>query len=195
MNQISFSLLLIYSSLTMNLVLQCGLGLKGIAESKSVFNLQAVVKSILIFVSIILLWFFFVKIVFSLVSGIFVYVLLFPVSAIVYDGIEYLVFKYLLRRNREEETFISFPGGTAAVAVFICINLAGGFLEALILAFGFSSGILIINLIIREIRKRAAFETIPLFLRGKPLVLIAMGMLSLIFTAASYLFFRMISAG
>jgi len=195
MNQIPLILLFICSCFTMNLVLQCGLGLKGIVESRSSFNLPAFIKLVLIFSSIILLWFFFSKIVFSLVSGMFVYVILFPVSAIVYDALEYLIFTYLLKRGREEETFISFPGGITAAAVFICMNMASGFWDVLILSFGFSFGIFIINLVIREIRKRAALEAVPVFLRGKPLVLIAMGLLSLVFTAASFLFFRMISAG
>jgi len=195
MNQIPPILLLICSCFTMNLILQCGLGLRGIVESKTSFDLPAFVKLSLVFSSIILLWLFFSKIIFSLFSGLFIYVILFPVSAIVYDGLEYLIFTYLLKIGREEETFVSFPSGATAVAVFICINLASGFLDVLILAFGFSFGIFIINLIVREIRKRAAFEAVPVFLRGKPLVLIAMGLLSLIFTAASILFFRMIGAG
>jgi len=195
MNHIPLILLFVYSCFTMNLVLQCGLGLRGIAESKSAMNVQAFAKLGLVFLTVILIWFFFSNVIFSLFSGIFIYVLLFPVSAIVYDGLEYLTFQYLLKRSREEETFISFPGCITAVAVFICINMANGFLDVLILSFGFTSGIFIISLITREIRKRAALEAVPVFLRGKPLVLIAMGMLSLIFTAASYLFFRMISAG
>ncbi|MCL2210467.1 MAG: hypothetical protein FWB95_00920 [Treponema sp.] len=195
MIQISFYLLLIYSSLTMNLVLQCGLGLKGIAESKNSLNMPAFIKLGLVFSSIILIWLFFTKIVISLFSGLYIYVILFPVSVIVYDCFEYLIFKYVIKRDREEETFVTSPGRTTAVAVFICMNMASGFFDVLVLAFGFSSGVFIINLIIREIRKRAALEAVPVFLRGKPLVLIAMGMLSLIFTAASLLFFRMIGAG
>jgi len=63
------------------------------------------------------------------------------------------------------------------------------------MAFGFTAGIFLVYLIIIEIRRRAALEAVPFFLRGKPLVLIAMGLLSLVFSAASLLFFRMISAG
>ncbi|WP_461256224.1 hypothetical protein [Treponema sp. R80B11-R83G3] len=69
----------------MNILLQCGLGIKGAVESKSNFNIAAFIKLALIFSSIIFLWLFFSKVLFSLFSGIFVYVILFPVSAIVYD--------------------------------------------------------------------------------------------------------------
>ncbi|MCL2196004.1 MAG: hypothetical protein FWB77_00140 [Treponema sp.] len=195
MSQTPLLLLLICSSFTMNLILQCGLGLKGIVESKSSLNVPSFVKLGLVFSTIILLWLFFSKIIFSLFYGLFIYVILFPISAIVYDGLEFLIFNYLLKRDREEETFVSFPSGVTAAAVFICINMASGLTDVLVLSFGFTFGIFAVNLIMREIRKRAALEAVPLFLRGKPLVLIAMGLLSLIFTAASYLFFRMIGAG
>jgi electron transport complex protein RnfA len=187
--------LLIYSGFTMNIVLQCGLGIKGIVESKSYLNKSSFIKLGIIFSSIILLWLFLSKFILSITSGIFIYVLLFPVSAVVYDGFEYLIFNHLYKNNKETETFISSPNGITAAAVFICINIANNITEVLILSFGFTSGIFFIFLIIREIRRRAALEAVPVFLRGKPLLLIAMGMLSLIFTAASLLFFRMINAG
>jgi electron transport complex protein RnfA len=187
--------LLIYSVFTVNIVLQCGLGIKGIVESKSYINKSTFIKLGLIFLSIILLWLFFCKIVFSINSGIFIYVLIIPVSALTYDGFEYLIFNYLFKDEKETETFISFPNGITAAAVFVCVNIANNIVEVLILSFGFTSGIFFVYLIIREIRKRAALEAVPVFLRGKPLVLVAMGMLSLVFTAASLLFFRMIKAG
>jgi len=37
-------------------------------------------------------------------------------------------------------------------------------------------------------------EAVPIFLRGKPLVLISMGMLSLVFSVGALLVFRMIGA-
>jgi electron transport complex protein RnfA len=177
----------------MNIVLQCGLGIKGIVESKSTFNIPVFIKLGLIFSSIILLWLFFSKIIFSLISGVFLYVLLFPVSAILYNALEFLIFNFLYKK--ETETFINFPDGITAAAVFLCMIIANNITEVVILSFGFTFGIFIVNLIVSEIRRRAALEAVPVFMRGKPLVLIAMGMLSLIFTAASLLFFRMISAG
>ena len=190
-----FLLLLIFSGFTMNIVLQCALGIKGIAESKIPVNRLTLIKSGLIFISIIFLWFFFSRVISSVISGIFIYVLLFPVSAIVYDSLEFFVFRFLLKKDTQDESIINFPGGITAAAVFISINIAGSFLETVILSFGFTSGIFLVNLIIREIRKRAALEAVPVFMRGKPLVLTAMGLLSLIFTTASLLIFRMIDAG
>jgi len=198
MIRIPFLLLVIFSVFNMNLMLQCALGLNGAVSSKNHDKVLALIRLSVIFVSVILLWFVFSRIIFLMISWIFVYVLLFPVSYIVFDGLEFLFLRYMLKKDIDDkcftdECFISFPGGITAVAVFICINIANGFLEVLILSFGFTAGILLVSLIIIEIRKRAALEGVPLFLRGKPLVLISMGMLSLVFSIGSLLLLRMIN--
>ncbi|MCL2266141.1 MAG: hypothetical protein FWC17_00055 [Treponema sp.] len=188
-------LLLIYSCFAINLVLQCALGLKGITESKAQFNRSAFAKLLLIFTAVIFTWFLFSRILFSLVHGIYIYVLLFPVSMIVYDSAEYFVFRYIVKKDAGSESIFTFPGGITAAASFICLNVANTFFEVFIMSFGFVSGIFLVNLVIREIRSRAALESVPFFLRGKPLVLVSMGILSLILLTASVLVFRMIDAG
>jgi len=184
-------LLLICSGFSMNLVLQCGLGIKNAAESKAPLGISSLIKTGIIFFSIVFLWVFFSRIVSSIIPGIFIYVLLFPVSSIFYDAIEYLVFRYLYKKESKDECFVSFPGGITAVSVFICINMAINFFEAVVLSFGFTAGIILVYVIVREVRRRAALEVVPRFLRGKPLVLITMGMLSLVFSIVSILLFRM----
>jgi len=192
MSGIMFLSFLIYSSITMNLILQCGIGIRGAAESKNPIDLSTFVKSAIIFVTVILLWFFFSRMVISIVSGIFIYVLLFPVASIVYSGFEYFIFRYLLKKDPKEEGIICFPCGITVVIAFICINIAKNFSQAFVLSLGFSTGIFLVNLIVREIRKRAALEAVPVFMRGKPLVLVTMGLLSLVFSTASLLLFRVI---
>jgi len=187
-------LLLICSGFSMNIVLQCGLGIKGAAESKNPPGLSTLIRTGMIFFSVIVLWFFFSRIVYPIIPSVFIYVLLFPVSSIVYEALEYLIFQYLYKGNSNGECIVSFPGGITAVCVFICINLADNFLEAAVLSFGFTAGIFLVYLIIREVRKRADLEAVPHFLRGKPLVLITMGMLSLVFSLVSILLFRMATA-
>ena len=197
MIRIPFLLLVIFSVFNMNLMLQCALGLNGAVSSKNHDKILALIKLSVIFVSVILLWFVFSRIIFSIFSWISIYVLLFPVSYIVYDGLEFLLFRYIIKKENKKENedkcFISFPGGITAVAVFICLNIANVFLEVLILSFGFTAGILLVSLIIIEIRKRAALEEVPRFLRGNSLVLISMGMLSLVFSVGSLLLLRMIN--
>ena len=195
MNGIPLLLLFIYSGFTVNLVLQCALGIKGVVETKTTFNKFTLIKLGLMFFSVTILWFLFSRLFYSVVSGIFIYVVLFPVSAIAYDGLEFLVFRYVIKKDAKSESIVNFPGSLTAVAVFICINIAGGILEAAVMSFGFIFGIFLVNFIIMEIRRRAALEAVPLFMRGKPLVLVVMGLLSMAFTTASLLFFRMIGAG
>jgi electron transport complex protein RnfA len=194
MNGVPLLLLFIYSGFTINIVLQCAIGIKGVAESRKAIDLESIIKTVIIFFTVNLMWFFFSMVIYPLIPGISVYILLFPVSALVYSYLEYIIFRYLLKKEAENESIISFPGGFTAAAVFICINISNNITETLLLSFGFTSGIFLVNFIIMEIRRRAALEAIPEFLRGKPLVLIAMGLLSLIFTTASLLIFRMISA-
>jgi electron transport complex protein RnfA len=194
MNDIPLVLLIIFSAFSMNLVLQCALGIRGAAEAVNYFRVSTFIKLGIIFSSVILLWVVFSKIISSVISGIFIYVLLFPVSLMAYEGFEFLIFRRALKKDPEKGNAISFPGGITAAAVFICLTIADSFLEAAALSFGFAAGILLVFLIIGEIRRRAALEAVPYYLRGKPLVLISMGMLSLIFSTASLLLFRMIGA-
>ena len=192
MNGIPLLLLFIYSGFTLNLVLQCALGIKGTIESKNLLKASTFIKLGIIFLSCILLWLFFSSIISFFNMGIFLYIILFPVSFLVCEGLEFLLFRYVIKQDSDSDSFVNFPGGITAVSVFLCMTLANNILEVIILSFGFVFGIFIVNLIVREIRRRAALEAVPHFLRGKPLVLITMGMLSLIFTTASLLLFRMI---
>jgi len=199
MSSISLLHLFIYSGFTINLLLQCGLGIKGAVEAEipqegKGFPLDKIslIKSCIVFFTIILLWFLFSKVIYNIIHGVFIYILLFPVSILLYEGIEYLIIHIILKKKKEDDRYTNFNGGITAIAVFLCINLSNYFMETFILSFGFTFGLFLINLIIREIKKRASLETVPLFLRGKPLVLITMGLLSLVFTTASLLLFRMI---
>jgi electron transport complex protein RnfA len=194
MNEIPLILLIIFSAFTMNLTLQCALGLKGIASSKNNDMFLTLIRLSLIFLVIIILWIIFYRIIFSISSGILSFILLFPISFIIYEMLEYLLYRYILKKDiKNDENYISFPGGITAVAVFICLNISKSFIETFLLSFGFSAGIFIVLLIVKEIRKRAALENVPYFLRGKPLVLITMGILSLVFSVTSLIFIKMIN--
>ena len=194
MNNIPLVIFIIISAFSMNLTLQCALGIKGEIESFNCRKTPTIRKLCLIFFSVIFIWFLFSKIIFSIITGIFAYIIIFPVSFLLYELFEYLFFGYLIKRNmNDKESFINFPGGITAAAAFICINITGNFLEVLVLSFGFTGGIMLVIFIIVEIRKRAAFESVPVFLRGKPLVLISMSLLSLVFSTASLIILRMIN--
>jgi electron transport complex protein RnfA len=173
-------------------MLQFGLGVSNTASSKKMSTELALIQTGIIFASVILLWVVFAKIISSGLSGIYVYVLLFPASSLVYDGLEFLTFRCLLKREKEGESPVSFSGGITAVAAFLSLTAATGFIEAAALSFGFASGVLLAFFILGEIRQRASLEAVPRFLRGKPLTLISMGLLSIVFSRVSLLLFSMI---
>lgn len=192
MSRIPLVMFIIFSGLSMNLVLQCALGIVSASSSKVLSKKAALIQLGIIFIGIILLWVIFSKIIFIIFSGIFAYVLLFPISSIVYKCLEFLTFRYLIKKETDDILPIDFSGGITATALFISLNIAGSFIEAAALSFGFTAGILLAFLILGEIRLRAALEAVPRFLRGKPLTVISMGLLSLIFSGVSLLLFRMI---
>jgi electron transport complex protein RnfA len=184
---VQLAALAVFSSLAMNLLLQCGLGMRDAAweENKQLVFLQAA----LVFVSVFLLWAIFSYILFL---GFFAYLLLFPLSALVYAGLERLLFQVILKRKTAGVRAAGFSDGVCAAALFLTLHLASGFYEALILALGFAFGVLFSRLILVEIRRRSRMEAVPRFLRGSPLMLIAIGLLSLIFSSAALIFYRAI---
>ena len=195
MNAIPLALFVIFSGLSMNLVLQCGLGIRGVISKSRRNTGSAFEKLVIVFISILLLWVFFAKIISVFSAGVFIYVLIFPFGSVVYDGFEYLACHFILKKEVEKDCHISFCGGITAAALFICLNIANSFLEAAALSFGFVSGIFLSFMILVQIRRRAALESVPRFLRGNPLLLISMWLLSLVFTTAALVLFRMIGTG
>ena len=85
-------------------------------------------------------------------------------------------------------------GAPVGAALFIILGLAGSFAQAAMLSFGFAAGAALAVLIVDEIRRRLAMEAVPRRLRGGPLVLITMGLLSLVFTSVAVVFYTVLGA-
>jgi electron transport complex protein RnfA len=180
-----------FASLSINLALHCGLGIRGMIISQSAGMRPPWVKLGILFITTLFLWIIFSYIIFSLPLGFFGYVLLFPLSSLAYFCFEYLIYRFGLKKAVDNDNINCYDGLTAA-ALFITLNIAGGFVEALVLCFAFVLGLLLAFVILGEIRRRSMLEEVPLLLRGTPLSLIAMGLLSLVFASAALLFFRAI---
>jgi electron transport complex protein RnfA len=187
----SLAMFAFFASLSLNLALHCGLGIRGMIISQSAGMKPPFVKLGLLFITVLFLWIIFSYIIFSLPLGFFGYILLFPLSSFAYFSFEYLVYRFALKKAVDSDS-INYCDGMAAAALFITLNIAGGFVEALVLCFGFVLGLLLAFVILGEIRRRSMLEEVPLLLRGTPLSLIAMGLLSLVFASAALLFFRAI---
>jgi electron transport complex protein RnfA len=97
-----------------------------------------------------------------------------------------------LKKEPDAGSSLAFCDGLAGAALFITLNTASGFIEALVLSFGFVLGVLLAFLILGEIRRRSTMEWVPFFLRGNPLMLISLGLLSMIFSSAALVFFRVL---
>jgi electron transport complex protein RnfA len=179
--------LAVFSSLSMNLLLQCGLGMREAVQERE--DPVPLVQIGLVFLSLLLLWPLFSYV---LVLGFVEYLLLFPASALVYAGLERLLFRTILKREIPKSQNCCFCDGLTAAALFLTLHLASGFVEAAVLSLGFALGVLLALLILAEIRRRSRMEAVPRFLRGSPLILISMGLLSLIFSSAALIFFRVL---
>jgi len=177
----------------------------------------------ILFLSCMVLWLLFSGLQSVLFLGFFEYILIFPVCSLFFVAIEYLARRLVFKTNRKGEIvsrnhFISdylfidgsdadqappngamaggAPVGSAPVgaAVFIILGLAGSFAQAAMLSFGFAAGAALAVLIAGEIRRRSAMEAVPDCLRGGPLVLAAMGLLSLVCVSAATVFYAVLGA-
>jgi electron transport complex protein RnfA len=186
-------MLMVLSGLSMNLILQFGLGLRGIALGGNVGKERLLAGTLILFVSIMLLWLIFTFIRSFLFLGHFEYVALFPVSSLVFTSLEYLTNRFIPLNTAERETLPmgdTLSGGAlAGAALFLILNLADGFFEAAFLALGFSLSVALVFVVVGEIRRRAEMEAVPRWLKGGPLALIAMGLLSLIFSSGALMLF------
>jgi len=187
-------MLAVFSGLSMNLILQFGLGLKGIAFDENIGKEKLLAASGILFAAVIVLWLIFTGIRSVLFLGLLEYVVLFPVSSLIFWVFECLVNHFILRRDTEQGVTVLFgdtlTGGIlTGAALFMTLNVADKLYEAFILSLGFSCSAALVVVVVSEIRRRAELEAVPHWLRGGPLALIAMGLLSLVFTSGALMLF------
>jgi electron transport complex protein RnfA len=148
----------------------------------------------LLFLSVLLLWMVFYYILPPLPGDFLAYCLFFPLSSLLCQGLETLGYRLFPKAAGGCRLFSAFTAydGLVPIALFITFNLALGFSDAFILSFFFALGNLAAVLILGEIRRRSALEWVPPRLRGSPLILISMGLLSLIFSSAAGICFKIL---
>jgi electron transport complex protein RnfA len=180
--------LMFFSSLSVNFILQCGLGMAGITRPAA--HKLPLLKTGLGFITVLILWLFFYYILSPLSMGFFGYILFFPVSSLVYCALEFLVFTVLLKNTSDREDSFFLNDGLLGAALFVTYSISSGFLEAFVMICGFSAGMLMTLVIIGEIHRRSEMEAVPKYLRGSPLILISMGLLSLVFSSVSMILYK-----
>jgi Na+-translocating ferredoxin:NAD+ oxidoreductase RnfA subunit len=188
----------ICAALGMNLMIQFGLGLGllaaddggGVEEGNDTRSLPG---ALILFAALFLLWVLFTYVLYPLRTGLYWYLLLYPLSAALMRGLEWVLGRNtrLFPRLKIPD---SFPAGWTELlplGLLISLHLALHPLEALFLSLCFSLGLQFSLVILREIRRRSRFEAIPPFLWGNPLALISLGLLSMICISASIILFNL----
>ena len=202
MNNAWLGMLAVFSGLSMNLIVQFGLAMKEITlagdpgrhDITGIANKKDIVAGLgIFFITVTLLWLGFSFIRSVLPLGLLEYVLLFPASFLVFSALEYLVYCFVIQRDLNRNRALT-GSALCGTALFIMLNIAGSLIEAAVLSLGFTMGIVLALAIVNEIRRRSGMEAVPRFLRGGPLALIAMGLLSLVFSSAALMFYEVLGA-
>ena len=180
--------LAISTGLSLNLIIQFGFGIRDIVYIKN-FRLRfPLYQCIVLFFTVILIWLCFTYVFYPLGMGFMETLILIPLTILfcwlLEQGIFHLFPKWL---SSNRTTVFSAYNGIVFAAGYFTLQIAGTFMDALVMSLGFALGCFVSIAIVHEINKRSSMEAVPAFLRGSPLLLISMGLLSLIFTAAALL--------
>ena len=180
----------VFSGLAMNLLLQFALGITGAAKdtvriTETSLSVPLIQLAILFFSSIFL-WVFFAYLMPNYWKGFSELFLFFPLSALMCIGLEYLgeriIARFFSKYEGIKKVFPAFTAydGLIPAALIITFLAAENFLSALVLALFFAIGNLTAMLVLNEIRRKSTLEWIPNYLRGTPLIIVSMGLLSII---------------
>jgi electron transport complex protein RnfA len=188
----------VFAALACNLILHFGLGIRALTVEKKdnkidrAFCATRLFEGGTIFLSVLVLWVVFTYLLGPLGLGFFRFILIFPLSVPVCAGFETLLKRFVPRKWGWSPVFgtISAYEGLIPTALFLALHTATNTLEAAALAFFFALGILFPAFVLEEIRRRAGFEAVPRFLRGRPLSILALGIMSLVFASVAALFFN-----
>ncbi|MCL2472097.1 MAG: hypothetical protein FWF26_00315 [Treponema sp.] len=201
---ISLAALAIFSGLSLNLLLQFALGTASVAGDSVIRRKRELplFQFGVLFVSVLLLWVVFSCLLPSGWRGFLVYFLCFPLSALACLALELFGERVLFRfipgihpkSDTINKTFSAFTAydGLVLVSLIITLTLSGSFADAFVLSLFFSLGNLMAMLILNEIYRKSTMEMIPRFLRGTPLILVSMGLLSIIFASAAGILFKVL---
>ena len=186
--------LVFFAALSLNLLLNFAFGTRELVQRERIPSIHIYYPWVILFISTFLLWVFFSRVLFF-AKGIADFILIFPLSVMGSMGLEALFFRLFSRIVKSGEGQKLFSAGSSynglsAAALLLTLRFALSITDALFLSLAFSAGCLLAFLIIKEIQKRSFLESIPYSLRGTPVLLISMGLLSLIFSAASVLFLK-----
>jgi electron transport complex protein RnfA len=190
--------LAVFSGISLNLLIQMGIGIRDFNREPYRPFRFVLFQWLSLFVSTIALWCFFTL----LPVDFFKYFLLFPLTAALGRLWEFIFCRLFPQEDHTEDhkgdhrkrlfSMVSTHSGLVMAALLVTERLAGSFYGVLALTAGFSLGFVAAVYILRAILGRFSGETAHSLLRGTPLLLISMGLLALIFSSLSVIFFRLL---
>ncbi|MDR2446861.1 MAG: hypothetical protein LBD58_06170 [Treponema sp.] len=185
----------LFASISLNLIIQFGLGIEEMPENDAVRPLPFFQAGVL-FITVFALWALFFYVVTPFSSILFKYFLLFPFSMLSCWTLELAASRFIPKIVPQKKLFNAATAynGLAFTALMLTLHIASTIVEAFVVSFNFSLGVLFSIFLLDEIQKRSSFEIIPVFLRGKPLRLISMGFLSIIFSSTAAILLIALSA-
>jgi hypothetical protein len=178
--------IVVFSAFYLNLFLCFGIGIRELVSRERSPAFHIYYPWGILFVVSSALWLFFDWL--SMFAGWFpVFLLIYPLSLFSGLGLETAMFRLFPRLGENPGIYRIGSGynGFSLAALFLTMRLALSLGEALLFSLAFSGGAFIAYLIIKEIQKRSFWEAIPRSLRGNPILLVSMGLLSLIFYASA----------
>ena len=181
--------LAIFAGLSVNLILQFALGAGQAGKGK----VLPIFQIICLFVSVLFLWTIYTYVLHFISWEYMGFMLFFPLSALVCMSLENLEKRLFPKRERVRLfSALTAYEGLVPASLFLAISAALTFVDALILSLFFALGCFLAIFIVRGIYRRSTLEDIPYSLRGIPLALISMGLLSMIFSSAAWICFRVL---
>ncbi|MDR2047835.1 MAG: hypothetical protein LBP69_00120 [Treponema sp.] len=183
----------VFSAFCLNLFLCFGIGIRELVSRERSPAFHIYYPWGILFVATPVLWLFFERLL--VFAGWFPgFLLIYPLSLFSGLGLEAALFRLFPRLGENPGVYRIGSGynGFSLTALFLTMHLALTFGEALLFSFAFSGGAFVTYLIIKEIQKRSFGEAIPRGLRGNPILLVSMGLLSLIFYASALLVLKVL---
>jgi electron transport complex protein RnfA len=186
--------LAVFSGISLNLLIQMGIGIRDFNREPYRPFRFILFQWLSLFVSTIALWCLFTLLPVDFLK----YFLLFPLTAALGRLWEFIFCRLFPQENHKDDhgkrlfSMVSAHNGLVMAALLLIERLAGSFYGVLALTAGFSLGFVAAVYILRAILGRFSGETAHSLLRGTPLLLITMGLLALIFSSLSAIFFRLL---
>jgi len=200
---ISLAALAILAGFSLNLLLFFALG--SVSASGDPLYKGEVIQRLPVFqicilgIVVLLLWIVFAFLVPYSAREFSLYFLMFPSSVLACSGLEFLGKKLFPSGSSfrsglpSPDVRTSFSAYTAydglVPAAFVLTHiLAKNFIEAFVVVASFTVSTFAAMLILNEIRRRSSLERVPYYVRGTPLILISMGLLSFVLASVSGIF-------